>query len=581
MGPFPRKKVITAMPIRRFQQMLLDLVRQTFPELTELPEQLVTAPPDPAMGDLCLKTFPLAKPLRRSPQDLAADLTAAAAELPAFSRVVQAGPYVNFFLDPVRLAEAVLGEVADKAERYGNVDLGQGRTMVIDYSHPNIAKPFGIGHLRSTVIGAALYRLYEAAGYRSVSVNHLGDWGTQFGLLMAAYEDLGDETELEKDPIEYCYRLYVEYSKRREHEAAIAERARQWFKRLEDGDEAAVALWTKFRELSLREFNRVYQRLHLSFDYVRGESYYQDMLPQVLERVRAAGILQEDQGALIVDLSDREMPPALLTKSDGASTYLLRDVAAALSRHEEFDFAWCLYVIGSPQALHMQQLRAVLEKMGQAWAERVVHVPFGHILGMKTREGNLIFLEEVLNEAAERSRAKIAENQQRGWTEPGIDTETVAEAVGLGAIIFNDLKQNRIHDITFDWDRMLNFDGDSGPYLQYAYSRTCGILRKGGSETMQVCDATVFAAASEQDRALLVSLAGMSGAIERSVQENAPHHLCQYLLELATAFSRWYTNHQVLGSGEWEAPRLAVVHAVRQVLGNGLRLLGITPLERM
>ena len=568
------------MPMRRFQLALLDQVRRTFPELAEIPEEMLSVPPDPALGDLCLQAFPLAKALRRAPQQIATEL-AAAANVPGFRFVQQQGPYVNFFLDPVALASAVLGEVADRGDRYGHVELGGGATVVIDYSAPNIAKPFGIGHLRSTVIGAALYRLYQAAGYRSVSVNHLGDWGTQFGLLMAAYEEVGDEAALDRDPIEYCYRLYVDWSKRRDHDTAIAERARQWFKRLEDGDPAAVALWTKFRDLSLREFSRVYARLHVSFDHLRGESYYQALLPAALERVRAAGILQEDQGALIVDLSDRDMPPALVIKSDGASTYLLRDVAAALSRHEEFGFTWCLYVIGSPQALHMQQLRAVLEKMGQVWAEKVIHVPFGHIQGMKTREGNLIFLEEVLNEAAQRSRSKIEENQERGWTEAEIDTEAVAEAVGLGAIIFNDLKQNRIHDVTFDWDRMLNFDGDSGPYLQYAYSRTCGILRKGECDRAPEYDAAIFAEASEHDRALLVALANMSTAVERSVRENAPHHLCQYLLELATMFSRWYTNHQVLGSGEWEAPRLAMVHAVRQALGNGLRLLGMEALERM
>jgi arginyl-tRNA synthetase len=304
-------------------------------------------------------------------------------------------------------------------------------------------------------------------------------------------------------------------------------------------------------------------------------------LPAALERVRAAGLLVEDQGALLVDLSDQDMPPALLVKSDGASTYLLRDVAAALSRFEEFGFAWCLYVIGSPQALHMRQLRAVLEKMGMPWADRIVHVNFGHILGMKTREGNLIFLEDVLDEAAQRSRTKIEENQARGWTDDDLDTEVVAEAVGIGAIVFNDLKHNRIHDIVFDWERMLNFDGDSGPYLQYAYSRTCGILRKGASETMPDFDPALFSQATAQDKALLVALAGFSSAIERSVKENAPHHLCQYLLDLAAVFSRWYTTHQVLGSGEWESPRLALVHAVRQTLGNGLRLLGITPLERM
>ena len=569
------------MPMRAFRQALLDLIPQVFPAVEAAPPEMLTVPPDPALGDLCLQAFPLAQVLRQGPLQIAAQIAAAAQDLPGFARVEQKGPYVNLFLDPAALAEAVLRAVAEQGESYGQVDLGHAATVVVDYSSPNIAKPFGIGHLRSTVIGAALYRLYRAAGYRVVGINHLGDWGTQFGLLLAAFDEQGDEAALEADPVEYCYRLYVEFSARRQEDPALAERARQWFKRLEDGDLEAVARWEQLRELSLREFERVYRRLGVSFDYLRGESYYNDLMPATLERVRQAGLLKLDEGAQIVDLADQNMPPALLVKSDGASTYLLRDLAAAESRHAEFGFAWCLYVIGSPQVLHMRQLRAVLGKLGDAWAEAVVHVNFGHILGMKTREGNLIFLDEVLDEAAQRSRAKIEENQQRGWTEADLDTEAIAEAVGIGAIVFNYLKQNRIHDINFDWDRMLSLDGDSGPYLQYAYSRTGGILRKGGSETMPVCDPALFAAASEQDRALLVALGGLSGAVERSVQENAPHHLCQYLLELATAFSRWYTTHQVLGSGEWEAPRLALVHATRQALGNGLRLLGLAPLERM
>ncbi len=580
------------MPMRRFRKDLFQHALNTLPGVP-IPEAIIQVPPEASMGDLCLQTFLLGsdepdKAKRKALMQERATALAAAPPPPCFSRVVRQGPYVNFFFDPHVLAREVLGAVADLGDAYGTipkedreVQARVARRTVLDFSSPNIAKPFGIGHLRSTVIGAALGRLRRAVGCEVVGINHLGDWGTQFGLLLAAFEDEGDEAALEADPLEYCYRLYVEYAKRREHDAVLAERARHWFKRLEDGDERATALWRRIRDLSLREFNRIYTRLGVTFDYIRGESYYNQDLEPTLQRVREAGILQKDQGAEIVDLSEWGLPPALLAKSDGASTYLLRDLAAVLSRHEEFQFDRCLYVIGSPQALHMEQLQCVLKKLRLDWADAIEHVRFGHILGMKTREGNLIFLEDVLDEAAQRSRAKIEENQQRGWTEAGIDTEAVAEAVGLGAIIFNDLKQNRIHDITFDWDRMLNFDGDSGPYLQYAYSRTCGILRKAGSETMPGYDVAVFAEASEYDRALLLVLAGMSEAVLRSVLDSAPHHLCQYLLEVATAFSRWYTSHQVLGSGDWEAPRLAVVHAVRQVLGNGLRLLGITPLERM
>ncbi|NLO74635.1 MAG: arginine--tRNA ligase, partial [candidate division WS1 bacterium] len=477
------------MPMRELKANLLNYVRGRCPGLPEVPESVVSCPPDPKMGDLAVQCFPLAKALRRNPQEIAEELAEAGGTLPGFCQVAQAGPYVNFFLDPTALAERVLNEIREQGPEYGHLNVGAERTVVLDYSSPNIAKPFGIGHLRSTVIGAALYRLYQAAGYRAVGINHLGDWGTQFGLLMTAYEDEGDEEALEKDPIEYCYRLYVDYSKRRAEDPEIAERARQWFKRLEDGDPQAVSLWERMRDLSLREFNRVYERLGVGFDHVRGESYYNELMSGALERLRAKGLLKRDEGALIVDLSDCDMPPALLEKSDGASTYLLRDLAAAESRQEEFGFTACLYVIGTPQALHMRQLRAVLVKLGYEWAEGIEHVNFGHIQGMKTREGNLIFLEEVLSEAAQRSRQKIEENVERGWSEAELDAEAVSQAVGIGAIIFNDLKQNRCHEITFDWDRMLSLEGDSGPYLQYAYSRTCGILRKGQSEEMPAFEA--------------------------------------------------------------------------------------------
>lgn len=569
------------MPIRQFKQRLINHVSEVFPELGAVPEEMVTVPPDPEMGDLCLATFPLASLLHRRPPEIAAALAQGADQLEGFSRVEQKGPYLNFFFDPVALARAVLGEIGGQGDQFGSLSLGAGRTVVIDYSSPNIAKPFGIGHLRSTVIGTALYRLYQAAGYRVVGINHLGDWGTQFGLLLAAFEDQGDEAALEADPLEYCYRLYVEYSAKREADPTIAERARQWFKRLEEGDAEAVARWEKIRDLSLREFEQVYRRLALSFDYVRGESFYNQLMQATLQRVEERGLLQRDEGALIVDLSDQDMPPALLVKSDGASTYLLRDLAAAESRAEEFDFDLCLYVIGTPQALHMQQLRAVLQKMGYAWVEGIIHVNFGHILGMKTREGNLIFLEQVLDEAAQRSRVKIEENQERGWTNADADVAAISEAVGIGAIVFNDLKQNRTHDITFDWERILSLDGDSGPYLQYAYSRTGGILRKADNDEIPPWDEAIFAQASDQDRALLTALGNFSSVIERCVEENAPHHLCQYLLNLATIFNRWYTTHQVLGSEQWEAPRLALVQAVRQVLGKGMRLLGIPLLEQM
>jgi arginyl-tRNA synthetase len=392
------------MPIRSLKASLADLVREAFPELEAVPEEVFSTPPNPELGDLCLQAFPLAKLLRRSPQEIAQQIGAALQEAPGLQQATAMGPYVNCFLDLGAFARDLLAAVEEEGEGFGRTQTGAGHKVLIEYSSPNIAKPFGIGHLRSTVIGAALYRLYDACGYESITLNHLGDWGTQFGLLMVAFEESGEEELLQADPLGYLYRLYVEYSNRREEDEDLAQRARDWFRRLEEGDARAVELWEKFRDLSLREFERVYERLGVRFDHVRGESWYQDKMAPVLEQLQAAGLAEVDDGASIVDLSDRNMPPAMLVKSDGGSTYLLRDLAAAESRAAEFGFYLCLYVIGSPQALHMQQVKAVLEKLGRPWADRLLHINFGHILGMKTREGTLIFLDQVLDEAVERSR---------------------------------------------------------------------------------------------------------------------------------------------------------------------------------
>ncbi|GIW72646.1 MAG: arginine--tRNA ligase [Planctomycetota bacterium] len=583
------------------------------PHLGLEPEEvagLLEVPREAGRGDYAVPCFSLARRLRRAPAQIAAEAAAAASAAIApggLVRAVQAvGPYLNLWLEPATFAEAVLSEVALHGRQYGESRRGAGQRVVIDYSSPNIAKRFHIGHLRSTVIGAALVRLHRAQGYEVIGVNHLGDWGTQFGHLIAAWERWGEEERLAgDDPIGYLQELYVRHNRAAAEDPAYAERARAAFKRLEDGDPSARALWSRFRELSLREFARIYELLGVEFEQIAGESFYEDKIPHALELCAARGVSEWSEGALIIDFARHGhpgLPPMLLRRSDGATLYATRDLAAAIYRFETYDPAKILYVIGAPQKLHLEQLFTALRLLGFP-AERCAHVAFGHVQGMSTREGTAILLDEVLGRAIRLAEERIRAGEVRV---PAEQIERTARAVGVGAVVFADLRHRHLKDIAFDWDRIVRFEGETGPYLQYAHARLCSIAEQVAAVDPEAAAALVefgreplapaqvgalLGAGRPIEPQLLVepetfAVLRLVGAyprtLERAAAELEPSVLAQYLLELAGAFSGFYHAHHVKNAEPAQRrARLALVHAVRHVLAHGLTLLGIEPLERM
>ena len=452
---------------------------------TSLPAEKILAilekPKQAELGDVSFPCFELAKAEKKSPAAIASKL-AADLEFPnaftghLFEKAAAKGPYLNFFFKPGELAQKVLTQIAanqnpDSPKGFGSSDEGRGKKIVIDYSSPNIAKPFHIGHLRSTIIGASLKRIFEFLDYEVVGVNHIGDWGTQFGMVMAAWSESPDEAALQKTPIGYLLKLYIDYNRRAEADEAARERARAWFKRLEDGDAQARSLWERFRNLSLQAFEKVYDRLGIKFDHYWGESFYNDKLAATVELINSKHLLEKgEEGADIVKLGD-EMPPALVRKSDGATLYITRDLAAAIYRYEKFLPEEMLYVVGRPQELHFRQLFLLLDMLGYQWHSRLKHIKFGHVQGLSTRRGEIVFLEDVLDEAASRAGEKIEENIKAGKLSAEVDRNRLSELVGIGAIIINDFKNHRERDTSFDWDQVLNFEGDTGPYLQYTHAR--------------------------------------------------------------------------------------------------------------
>lgn len=536
------------------------------------------SPPDPGMGDLAFPCFKLAKLMKSAPKDIAAELAGKIQVNSFFSRVEANGPYLNFFCARKAMAAQTIQAVLNQKQQYGSKDSGRDKTVLIDFSAPNIAKPFGIGHLRSTVIGNSLYRIHAALGYNCVGINYLGDWGTQFGKLIAAYLRWGDNKQLEQEPIKYFYELYVRFHQEAERNPSLEEEGRSWFRKLEDGDPQAVGLWQHFRELSLAEFQRVYAILGVSFDSWQGESFYNEMLDNAVAEVEKRGLLTMSQGAWVVELEDAGMPPCLLRKRDGASLYATRDLAAAMYRYRQWKFEKMLYVVGVDQTLTLRQLFAVLSKMGFQWAKACQHIPFGLIRfqgeKMSTRQGTLVFLEDVLNKAVEMAGAIIADKN------PDLTSrEEVAHQVGIGAIIFGDLSNDRIKDIDFDWDRVLDFSGDTAPYIQYAHARICSILRKeeklSGNFDAAYLD-------GEAESAVVTSLIRFPDIVEKAGETCKPSLIARYLLDLAREFNRFYHQCPVLNTEEdIRAARLALIDAVRQVLANGLYLLGIAAPQEM
>lgn len=537
---------------------------------------------DPAHGDLSFPTFTFAKALRKPPPAIAGEV-AKAITVPGLE-VVATGPYVNarFSVDP--FTREVLDAVRAAGTSYGHSKDGAGKTVAIDYSSPNIAKPIAFHHIRSTVIGHALANLYRSQGWKVEGVNYLGDWGKQFGLVAIGFQEYGDPAR--KDDMGHLVEVYVKANKRAKDEPAFDERARAFFRKMEESDPDALALWREFREISLRGFKPIYDRLGIRFENYDGESLYQGRMDAVIEEIAKTVGTKESEGALIVDMPYPEgEPPVLLKKKDGSTLYATRDLAAAIDRQERFGFAKALYVVAQDQALHFRQFFAVLERMGRPWAKDLVHVNFGRVHGMSTRKGDIVLLNDVLDEAKSRARTKVDENIAAGRMQTP-DADALAEQIGLGAIIFGDLKNRRTSDYTFDWDEVLNFEGHTGPYLQYAHARASNVTRKGGGAPSSF-DPTKLVLPEEQ--ALVKLLAQYPDQVAQALEQNEPSFVSRHLIELAAAYSRWYTlgnqdrAKRVLVDEEPELKkaRLGLNDAFRSVLASGLALLGVGTPENM
>ena len=539
-------------------------------------EGLIETPPNSEMGDYAVPCFALARKLRKSPAVIAAELAAKIEPNEYLTKIVNTGPYLNFFVNKSRFAEEMLKQVTEEGQRYGASDVGAGKTVIIDFSHPNIAKPFGIHHLRSTVIGNALRNIYRALGYTAVGVNHLGDWGTQFGKLLAAWNRWGEGELTEDISISTLLELYVRIHEEIENDPAVEDEARAWFRRLEQGDPEARRMWEVCRSVSLKEFNRVYEMLGITFELVAGESFYQDKMQDTMQRLQDKGLTTLSEGATIVDLKPWEMPPFIARRSDDASLYATRDLAAAEYRWNAYHFDKMLYVVDVAQSLHFQQLFKVLELMGYEWHGQCAHVVFGRMLGLSTREGKVIFLEDVLNHSIELARRLVEEKN------PDLpNKDEVAQKVGIGAVIFADLKRGRIKDYVFDWDEVLNPFGDTGPYLQYTHARYCSVLRK--AESPVVVEGVDYARLSEAETvALIKATAEFPNAIQQAARDYEPSVVSRALLDIADKANKFYEKHQVIGGEEktFQA-RLLLVDCTRQVLANGLRLLGMEAPEEM
>jgi arginyl-tRNA synthetase (EC 6.1.1.19) len=544
--------------------------------LQEISEKL-EAPKSSDLGDVAFPTFTLAKTLHKAPQLIAADIVAAI-DQEGFEKVVATGPYVNFFLDKVATSNQVLKTVFDLEGAYGdNVD-GQGAKVTIDMSSPNIAKPMSMGHLRSTVIGNALANITAKNGYAPVKINHLGDWGTQFGKLIYAYKAWGSEEEVKSDPIATLLKYYVEFHEKAKENDSLNDEGRAWFKKLEDGDEEAHRLWQWFRAESLKEFSEIYDRLDITFDSFNGEAFYNDKMDKAVDLLEEKNLLVESQGAQIVDLShiNPNLTPAMIKRSDGATLYMTRDLAAALYRKETYDFAKSLYVVGGEQREHFVQMKAVLSLMGFEWSDDIEHIAFGLITfngkKMSTRKGDVVLLKDVLDDAHELALKQIQEkNPDLG------DKDTVAEEVGAGAVVFHDLMNDRTNNFDFNLEEVVRFEGDTGPYVQYTNARAKSILRKTSvqltSDDLNLTDPATWD--------IITTLNNFPKTVQRAWQQREASIIAKYALNLSRAFNKYYANSKILTEDVQLNARLVLVKSVSIVLTESLRLLGVKAPEEM
>ncbi|WP_152655224.1 arginine--tRNA ligase [Oceanobacillus sp. CFH 90083] len=536
---------------------------------------LIEEPKYNTHGDLAFPCFTLAKKLQKAPRQIAMELSEKVSA-PFLEKTVAAGPYLNGFLNKEIVSKQAMEHINKEQENYGSLSAGAEKTITIDFSSPNIAKPFSMGHLRSTVIGNALANISEKCGYKAIRINHLGDWGTQFGKLITAYQLWGSEEKVRENPIKELFHLYVSFHEQVEKQPHLEDEARFWFKQLESGNEEALQLWKWFREESLKEFAKIYELLNIKFDSYDGEAFYNDKMDDVVQELKAKDLLSHSDGAEVVDLTDEKLPPCLIKKKDGATLYATRDLAAAIYRKKTYQFDKSFYIVGQEQRLHFQQLFLVLQKMGYNWAAELKHVPFGFILKdgkkMSTRKGKVVLLEDVIKEAINLAYQNIeAKNPAL------INKEEVAKMVGVGAIIFHDLKNERQNNIEFNLDEMLRFEGSTGLYVQYTHARACSILRKAPSEN----NLAIGGLTDSYSWPIIKTLMDFPDVIEKSFQQAEASVVAKYVLKLSQEFNKYYGYIKILADDAEQSSRLALVKSVTIVLKEGLRLLGIKAPEKL
>lgn len=549
-----------------------------FGQSVEGVEGFLETPPNPEMGDFAFPCFKLSKTLRMGPPVIAGKLSDAIDADDVIDRVECVGGYLNFFLHKTGYAQSIVERVLEQGDRYGSSNEGQGRVICIDYSSINIAKRFHIGHLSTTMIGNALYKIYEHLGYKCVGINHLGDWGTQFGKMLAAYLKWGSKEEVEKGGVNALVDLYVRFHKEAEKDPSLEDEGRLWFKKIEDKDPQATEIFNWFKDVTLRDVERVYDMLGVKFDSYAGESFYNDKMQPVIDELKEKGLLQESQGAYVVDLEEEKMPPCLILKKDGATLYATRDIAAAFYRKKTYNFYKTLYVVAYQQNLHFKQWFKVVEKMGYDWAKDLEHIAFGMVSyegrALSTREGYVVYLDELLERAVEKAREIIDQKS------PNLENkDKVARQVGIGAVVFFDLFNNRIKDIDFHWDRALNFDGETGPYVQYTHARCCSVLAKAGKIEVQP-DYTALDNPTAQE--VVRTLERFPEVVKEACLRNEPSMVTRFCVELASNYNRfYYENHILVEDAAQSAARVNLTAAAASCIRTALSLIGVEAPEKM
>lgn len=539
----------------------------------------IEIPPRPDMGDYAFPCFRLAKVMRKAPNIIAADIKEQIGDVDFIEKIDVAGAYLNFYIKKDIFVKSMI-ETAN-SDNFGCSDMGEGHTICIDYSSPNVAKNFHVGHLRTTIIGNSLYKIYSKLGYKVIRINHLGDWGTQFGKLIVAYKAWGSKKAVETDGIAELMKLYVKFHEEADKNPELVDEARAWFNKMENGDEEALSIWQWFKDISLVEYKRTYNLLGMDFDYYLGESFYRDKCQAVVDKITKAGLLKESEGAMIVDLSEYDMAPCIITKKDGSSIYATRDLAAIFYRKETYNFSKCLYVTGQEQKLHFAQVFKVVELLGNEWAkDQLVHIPYGLVslegAKLSTRSGNIIYAEDILKDAIAKSLEIITEKS------PNLaNKEDVAKKVGVGAVLFNDLYNQRIKDVSFSWNKVLNFDGETGPYVQYTHARCCSVVRM--DEDFDPASPVNYDLITEQDAIeLLKEINRFPSVIKDAAEKYEPSVVARFAVDVAQAFNKFYNSTRInVDDKELKNARVMLTYLTKNTISESLNLLGIEAPEAM